>query len=253
MVKVREDMTGWIMAEHGVPDSRLTVIKQIDDIVYPNGTRSAQWLCECSCEEHNLVEARGYNIKCGRVKSCGCLAKEVSIQTKSKTNKNDLSGQYGVLWLENTGKECYFDLEDSELILSYCWHEDAYGYATTNIRKENGRRTQIKMHKLLGFYNPDHHNQNKLDNRKENLVPCTTTENMRNRPKQSNNTSGFIGVVWYKKSKKWAASIVVSKKRIYLGMFNNKEDAIKTRLTAEKKYFGEFAPQRHLFKEYGIV
>ena len=29
MVMVKEDMTGWIMAEHEVPDSRLTVIKQV--------------------------------------------------------------------------------------------------------------------------------------------------------------------------------------------------------------------------------
>ena len=31
------------------------------------------------------------------------------------------------------------------------------------------------------------------------------------------------------------------------------EEAIRTRLKAELKYFGnEFAPQRHLFKKYGI-
>ena len=38
----------------------------------------------------------------------------------------------------------------------------------------------------------------------------------------------------------------------YLGTFIDKKDAIKCRLKAEKLYFKEFAPQRHLFKEYGI-
>ena len=38
-----------------------------------------------------------------------------------------------------------------------------------------------------------------------------------------------------------------------LGYFNIKEDAIKTRLEAEAKYYGEFAPQRYLFKQYGIT
>lgn len=33
---------------------------------------------------------------------------------------------------------------------------------------------------------------------------------------------------------------------------NNKEDAIKTRLIAEKKLYKEFAPQQHLFDQYGI-
>jgi hypothetical protein len=32
-----------------------------------------------------------------------------------------------------------------------------------------------------------------------------------------------------------------------------KEDAIKARLAAELKYYGDFAPQRHLFKEYNII
>lgn len=45
----------------------------------------------------------------------------------------------------------------------------------------------------------------------------------------------------------------VENKEIYLGAFASKDDAIKTRLEAEAKHFGEFAPQRHLFEEYGIT
>ena len=44
MVKVKEDMTGWKMWEHGVPDSRLTVIKQVEDYVTPKGQHHSQWL-----------------------------------------------------------------------------------------------------------------------------------------------------------------------------------------------------------------
>lgn len=33
MVKVKEDMTGWIMSEHGVPDSKIKVIKQTEDYI----------------------------------------------------------------------------------------------------------------------------------------------------------------------------------------------------------------------------
>ena len=41
MVKVREDMTGWIMSEHGFPDSRLTVLYQTEMInsIQENVTR----------------------------------------------------------------------------------------------------------------------------------------------------------------------------------------------------------------------
>ena len=31
-----------------------------------------------------------------------------------------------------------------------------------------------------------------------------------------------------------------------------KKDAIIARLKAEKEHYGEFAPQRHLFAQYGI-
>lgn len=70
---------------------------------------------------------------------------------------------------------------------------------------------------------------------------------------KKNNTSGFSGVSWDKERSKWVAYIVIDKKRKKLGRFDDKKDAIKTRLLAEEKYFGEFAPQRHLFKEYSIT
>jgi hypothetical protein len=37
-----------------------------------------------------------------------------------------------------------------------------------------------------------------------------------------------------------------------VGSFNNLDDAIKVRLKAEKEYFGDFAPQKDLFVQYGI-
>lgn len=68
----------------------------------------------------------------------------------------------------------------------------------------------------------------------------------------SNNTSGFTGVSWDKKMSKWRSYIVINKQQIHLGLYINKEDAVIARLKAEAKYYGEFAPQRHLFDEYGI-
>lgn len=35
-------------------------------------------------------------------------------------------------------------------------------------------------------------------------------------------------------------------------MVKVKEDAIKIRLKVEAKYFGDFAPQKHLFEQYKI-
>lgn len=74
------------------------------------------------------------------------------------------------------------------------------------------------------------------------------------KPLGANNSSGFIGVYWSKKDQSWYSQITVNRKHIHLGYTSTKEEAIIQRLRAELKYFGpDFAPQRHLFKEYGII
>ena len=55
-----------------------------------------------------------------------------------------------------------------------------------------------------------------------------------------NNTSGATGVVWNKRKKKWTARITIDRFQKHLGIFANKEDAIKSRREAEIKYFGDF-------------
>jgi hypothetical protein len=86
----------------------------------------------------------------------------------------------------------------------------------------------------------DHINGNGLDNRKENLRICDPKENVRNARRGTDNKSGHNGIYWHKASKKWMARITVDYKDIYLGVFENIEDAIKSRREAEAKYFGEF-------------
>lgn len=248
MVKVKEDMTGWKMWEHGVPDSRLTVICQTDDHINSNnGRRSAKWLCECNCVTHNRISVRSADLKNGTTKSCGCLSRELLIKRNKRENKKDLSGLHGIIWSTNTNEEIYFDLEDADRILQHTWYINDQGYAITNIKGKN-----IKMHIFLGYKNYDHHNQNKRDNRKKNLWACTQNENNRNVPKSKNNTSGFIGVYYENRRKKYVASICVNRQKMWLGYYENKNDAVIARLQAEAKYFGEFAPQRHLFEQYKI-
>ena len=52
-----------------------------------------------------------------------------------------------------------------------------------------------------------------------------------------NNKSGVKGVSWSKKTKKWEAHIKFKKKKIHLGLYDHKQDAIKARKLAEEKYF----------------
>ena len=86
----------------------------------------------------------------------------------------------------------------------------------------------------------DHINGDPLDNRIANLRLADRQKNMRNQKIRVNNTSGVKGVSYDKKSSRWYAYINVSKRMIPLGMFDLKDDAVRVRLAAEKRIFGEF-------------
>lgn len=241
MKTAKEDLTGKVFG-------RLTVLEQTEDYINPQGVHYRKWLCMCECG--NIKSIRETALKRGETKSCGCLQKETVANTghaNRKGNKYLLLNDYGILWTTNTNEEVYFDLDDANRILQFTWHEDATGYARANI---NGDAT--RMHTFLGYYFPDHHNRNRLDNRRKNLIPCTVQENNRNSSMRSDNTSGVKGISWDKKCQKWLSYIKLDDKFERLGYFQNIDDAIKTRLIAEAKYFKEFAPQRHLFEQYGI-
>lgn len=60
------------------------------------------------------------------------------------------------------------------------------------------------------------------------------------------NTSGYIGVYFYKPTQKWMASIKENRKLTYLGYFPDKEDAARAYNEAARKLHGEFAYQNTL-------
>ena len=247
------DMTGWIMSEHGVPDSRLTVIRREGS----NKHKSALWLVECNCEKHTRFIVDTHSIRCGNTKSCGCLTEEARVRNnhqKFKGNIYTIIDDYAIGIASNTDDEFFVSLCDLDKAKEITWcvilsHgiKRLYGYD----RQTGNKRL---MHDWLGFKNYDHADRNELNNRRENLRECTPQQNSINKSKQKNNTSGIVGVSWYKSTQKWRAQIRFNNKTYSIGYFINKDDAIKARLWAELKYFGpEFAPQRHLFEEYGIT
>ena len=84
----------------------------------------------------------------------------------------------------------------------------------------------------------DHINRNRSDNRIANLREVTNKQNQQNRSKSSNNTSGHQGVHWDKRDSKWRARIRHNQKDIYLGLFENLEEALSARKAGELKYWG---------------
>lgn len=257
MVKVREDMTGWVMSEHGVPNSRLTVIEQVDDYISPNGTHESMWRCNCACGKDDVI-VRGRHIKHGNILSCGCYNRELTIKRNKAGhfNKYDLTGEYGIGWTSNTNREFYFDLKYYDKIKDICWCERKNKNPTgTNylIGYDAQNKKNVNFHVFIGYRGYDHIDRNEFNNLESNLRKCTVQENNCNKSISIKNTSGVIGVSWHKMSQKWMAGLKVNNKSIYLGIYTNKDDAIRARLNAEVKYFGEFAPQKHLYEQYGIT
>ena len=74
------DMTGWVMKEHGVPESRLTVIDRA-----PSKDKHIFWNCICECGTKLTI--RGDQLKRGVTKSCGCLQKEIAAQCMAQVGK----------------------------------------------------------------------------------------------------------------------------------------------------------------------
>ena len=87
----------------------------------------------------------------------------------------------------------------------------------------------------------DHINGDRKDNRITNLRVVSDTENAINKCRQSNNTSGYTGVHWDRRRKKWSAHIKINKKKKTIGRFDSLQEAIDARRIAVDRIFGEFA------------
>lgn len=82
----------------------------------------------------------------------------------------------------------------------------------------------------------DHINGQRDDNRIVNLQEASKVQNGRNQKKSSINTSGVTGVHWWEAGRVWRAQIGVNGRKLYLGAFETKEEAIAARKSAEKLY-----------------
>lgn len=132
-----------------------------------------------------------------------------------------------------------FDREFLSMVKPFKWGlaaEHGLFYARTGVNKKQYNKTVLKLHQLiLPCKKPlmiDHKNNNGLDNRKSNLRIVTNQGNAENRKDNKNH----IGVTWYKRLNKWQSRVTVNKKRIYLGVFRTKKEAVKARQEIKNKY-----------------
>ncbi len=87
----------------------------------------------------------------------------------------------------------------------------------------------------------DHINQDKSDNRIENLRLATRSQNKANSKKHSDNKSGYKGVTYYKKYNKWMAQISHHYKKKTIGYFDTPEEAYEAYKKTAEEIFGKYA------------
>lgn len=83
---------------------RLTVIERVENHVSPSGKQRAQWLCRCSCSDHNEVIVNTNNLTRGNTQSCGCLHREATAEINKKHGK---AGKRIYIEWKNMRSRCY--------------------------------------------------------------------------------------------------------------------------------------------------
>jgi len=156
-----------------------------------------------------------------------------------------LSGKIG------QGQFAIIDDEYVDLCQRYKWYLSRRGYALTGIYLE-GKRRHLYLHHLV-CPRPegmciDHIDRVKLNCLKANLRVATITQNNRNRDRLLRNKSGYIGVSWYKRFRKYRSGITYNRCGIAIGYFDDAIEAAYVYDQVSLQLFGEFA---HTNLDYG--
>ncbi len=161
------------------------------------------------------------------------------------------------------GKEALVNNRDYAYLMQWEWYyrkqpKGEGGYAA---RSNWQPRQLIFMHNVVAkrkgiTCQPDHKNQNKLDNRRGNLRPATRSQNMGNCVLRKDNDAGYKGVSRHKTGNKWQSQIQLKGKKANFGLFPltklGKIQAAYAYTVAAAICFGDYAhfkPVDHLLDD----
>ena len=155
------------------------------------------------------------------------------------------------------GQVAIVDAEDYPILSAHNWYAKwsakmgSY-YAARNEPLSDGKQRTIRMHReILGLKHGDKRHSDHalhvtLDNRRfvdgiENLRIADRRDNLCNRLRYRNNTSGFKGVSFSISANKSQAYIRIDNRQIHLGYRDTAEAAAELYKAAAPKYHGKFA------------
>lgn len=220
MIKVKNDLSGVVF-------ERLTVVRQADDHIKPNGKKEATWLCQCSCWSEPKIILQMSLLK-GNTKSCGCLVRDGAIArntTHGKHNSRTYKSWEGMIQRCTNSRVPNFD---------------NYG----------GRGIKVCerwLNSFEAFYEdmgdcPEGMSLDRIDVNgdycKDNCKWSTRGEQNYNQRKKKTNTSGRTGVYWNASISKWYSRIRKDGKQYDLGIYSSFDDAVMAREAAELLLYG---------------
>lgn len=130
------------------------------------------------------------------------------------------------------------------LVLEKAGSVYANGYRYICIDGKDFRAGRLAWFYVYGEFPPDyvdHKNNDKDDNRIDNLRLASNSLNQANRGPPINNSSGTKGVRFEADRNRWRAQIMINMKSKNLGRYHTREEAMLAYATAAKAAWGEFA------------
>lgn len=186
--------------------------------------------CYCVCDCGNEKWIRMDALTSGNTKGCGCL------QEENYFTGEDITGEHfgRLIALEPTDDR---DRNNKSVVWKCSCNCGKVAYVSV----KNLKAGEVRSCGCLGVEN-SRENMSKAINKhlEKHIIKGTNLQVITRNTPMSTNKSGTTGVVWDKSRQKWVAQIEFQGKRHYLGRFKDKEEAIKSRKEAEKKYFGKF-------------
>lgn len=198
--------------------------------------RVGRFKAECECMQCGA----GYivNIYDARKSSIGhlCSKCKTTISTMTKLTQEGLKRVFD--YSPSTGELTHKHTTVSGTQGEPATYSHSRGYLSVSIGKKQHLAHRVIFLMMSGIqpFNVDHVNHIKHDNRWENLRAVTQDSNNRNMPKQTNSTTGVVGVSFHKLRGKYRAYISVNSRAKHLGMFDSVEAAKAAREKASILY-----------------
>lgn len=128
------------------------------------------------------------------------------------------------------------DDADLERLSAFRWFLNSNGYAARAI---GDGRAELMHREIMGLGHGDgqfvdHVNQNKLDNRRENLRVVDALASAQNRPSCRGSSSRFRGVSWAKDKRRWRVRPQLGGASVHVGYFASEIEAAKAAETWRK-------------------